>query len=48
MAVQLINIVRDVRPDVALGRIYLPKEEMRRFGVSECDVLEGRFSPVRS
>jgi len=46
MAVQLINIVRDVRPDVALGRIYLPREDMDRFGVSEADVLSMRYTPA--
>ena len=34
-AVQLTNIVRDVREDAERGRVYLPQEDLRRFGVSE-------------
>jgi phytoene synthase len=41
-AFQLTNIIRDVGKDARLGRIYLPREELRRFGVEEKDVLEGR------
>jgi 15-cis-phytoene synthase len=43
-AFQLTNIIRDVGRDARLGRIYLPSEELKRFGVSEADVLEGRPS----
>jgi len=32
MAMQLTNIIRDLRPDVAAGRRYLPAVEVRRFG----------------
>jgi phytoene synthase len=35
IAVQLTNILRDVGEDAAAGRIYLAREDMRRFGVSE-------------
>ena len=35
IAFQLTNIIRDVREDAAIGRIYLPEEDLRRFGVSE-------------
>ncbi len=35
IALQLTNILRDVREDVGLGRVYLPQEDLRRFGVSE-------------
>ncbi len=35
IAVQLTNILRDVGEDAASGRIYLAREDMRRFGVSE-------------
>ncbi len=34
-ALQLINIMRDVQEDAALGRIYLPQDELQRFGVTE-------------
>ena len=35
MAMQLTNICRDVRDDFQLGRIYIPEDEMLRFGYSE-------------
>lgn len=35
VAMQLTNILRDVREDVRLGRIYLPQDELRTYGVSE-------------
>ncbi|MGD1052722.1 MAG: squalene/phytoene synthase family protein [Candidatus Dormibacteria bacterium] len=41
-ALQLINILRDVREDASLGRVYLPQDELSRFGVSETSVLAGR------
>lgn len=44
LALQLTNILRDVREDVSLGRIYLPAEDLRRFGVSEDDILRGKMS----
>ena len=42
IGVQLTNILRDVREDAAMGRIYLPLADMRTFGVAERDVLEDR------
>ncbi|WP_025869674.1 presqualene diphosphate synthase HpnD [Methylobacillus glycogenes] len=44
MAFQLTNITRDVGEDARRGRIYLPLDELQRFGVSEDDVLYGRES----
>jgi 15-cis-phytoene synthase len=44
VAMQLTNILRDVEEDTALGRIYLPLEDLRRFGVPEEDVLQHRFT----
>jgi squalene synthase HpnD len=44
MAFQLTNILRDVKKDASFGRIYLPLDELTAFGVSEADVLEGRFN----
>jgi phytoene synthase len=41
MAFQLTNILRDVVEDAARNRIYLPADEMARFGVSEADLLQG-------
>ena len=42
MAFQLTNIIRDVGEDARRGRIYLPQDELQRFGVSEADIIEGR------
>jgi phytoene synthase len=35
IALQLINIMRDVDEDRGLGRVYLPQDELARFGVAE-------------
>ena len=43
LALQLTNILRDVGQDFANGgRIYLPEEELARFGVSRADIAAGR------
>jgi squalene synthase HpnC len=34
---QLVNFLQDVPRDLALGRVYLPADERRRFGVTEVD-----------
>jgi len=39
IAFQLTNILRDVAEDLELGRVYLPAEDLRRFGVSEEKLL---------
>jgi phytoene synthase len=44
-ALQLTNILRDVKTDAARGRIYLPQEELARAGVTEDQILRGEFSP---
>jgi len=41
IANQLTNILRDVGEDRARGRIYLPQDELRRFGYSENDLMAG-------
>ncbi len=46
IALQLTNILRDVAEDAALGRIYIPIEDLERFGVSERDVLKSNSSPA--
>ena len=43
-AMQLVNILRDVREDASMGRIYVPTEDLERFGVSEAHVLSGNLS----
>src|SRR4051795_1896166 len=40
IAFQLTNILRDIREDAGLGRIYIPGEDLRRFGVTEDDLRE--------
>jgi DNA-formamidopyrimidine glycosylase/squalene synthase HpnD len=45
-ALQLTNILRDIGQDARdTGRIYLPLEDLARFGVTEQDVLSGRHTP---
>ena len=46
VALQLINIMRDVREDWELGRVYLPQDELARFGVAEDDIANGRVTPA--
>lgn len=41
-AMQLTNILRDIREDFLRGRVYLPQDELRRFGVSESQLAQGR------
>lgn len=42
MAFQITNIIRDVGEDARRGRVYLPMDELKRFGVSIADILESR------
>lgn len=41
IAMQLTNILRDVGEDLTHGRVYLPAEDMARFGYSEAELREG-------
>lgn len=43
-ALQLTNILRDIKKDASMGRIYIPKEDMRRFGVTEEDILSSNYN----
>jgi phytoene synthase len=43
-ALQLTNILRDVRTDAERGRIYLPQSELARFKVSEQEILNFEYS----
>ncbi|OJV94204.1 MAG: hypothetical protein BGO39_11820 [Chloroflexi bacterium 54-19] len=45
VAMQLTNILRDVGEDAQAGRIYLPQDEMARFGYTEDALLRGEVSP---
>jgi phytoene synthase len=44
IAFQLTNIVRDVGEDARRGRIYLPQEDLDRFGVSGAELMRARAS----
>ena len=39
LAFQLTNIIRDVKEDAAMGRVYLPQEDLAKFGLSAADLL---------
>jgi phytoene synthase len=45
IAMQLTNILRDIKEDKEMGRIYLPREELDRFGCRERDIIEERMTP---
>ena len=42
-ALQLTNILRDVRTDAGRGRIYLPLDELKKFGVTPDEILRSRI-----
>jgi phytoene synthase len=44
IAVQLTNVLRDVGGDASTGRIYLPKVELERFGISTESILAGQMT----
>ncbi|MBD3609437.1 MAG: presqualene diphosphate synthase HpnD [Gammaproteobacteria bacterium] len=44
LALQLTNILRDVKEDAERNRIYLPLDELRQFAVTEQDILNGTDS----
>jgi phytoene synthase len=44
IALQLTNILRDIRSDAARGRIYLPQEDRRAFGYREEDLLNNVYN----
>jgi phytoene synthase len=49
LAFQLTNIIRDVKEDVAMGRLYFPEEDLAEFGLSPADFATpdaGRMSPL--
>jgi len=50
IAFQLTNIIRDVKEDAAMGRVYLPEEDLAKFGLSVADVSNSpdaaRLRPV--
>ena len=49
IALQLTNILRDLGRDLKAGRLYLPAEDLERFGVDEAELRAGRATgPVRA
>jgi phytoene synthase len=46
IALQLTNILRDVKVDARYGRIYLPLADLRQFGCREEDIIAGRYTPA--
>jgi 15-cis-phytoene synthase len=45
IALQLTNILRDIKKDSQRGRIYLPQEDLIKFGCDEKEILQGVYSP---
>ena len=50
LAFQLTNIIRDVKEDAAMGRVYLPEEDLVKFQISPseigCSVDPGKLRPL--
>jgi len=50
LAFQLTNIIRDVKEDAAMGRVYLPEDDLAQFGLSSAELLStpdpARFRPL--
>jgi 15-cis-phytoene synthase len=50
LAFQLTNIIRDVKEDAGMGRVYLPEEDLAKFNLSAADLLAtpdpARFGPL--
>ena len=46
VAFQLTNILRDVREDAEHGRVYLPEEDLKQFGVKTEELSGGALSPA--
>lgn len=44
VAMQITNILRDVKEDTILGRIYFPVEDLQRFNVSGTNILNNEFN----
>jgi phytoene synthase len=45
VAMQLSNFWRDIAYDWSIGRVYIPQEDLERFGVTEGDLASGRVTP---
>src|SRR5271165_6896763 len=47
LAFQLTNIIRDVKEDVAMGRVYFPQEDLAQFGLSAADLAAPQVDVAR-
>lgn len=47
LAFQLTNIIRDVKEDVAVGRVYFPQEDLSRFNLSAADLAAADAVRIR-
>jgi 15-cis-phytoene synthase len=47
LAFQLTNIIRDVKEDAALGRVYLPGKDLAEFGISATDIAGVDLARIR-
>lgn len=47
IAFQLTNIIRDVKEDALMGRVYLPQEDLQRFGISEIELINADPARLR-
>lgn len=45
IAMQLTNILRDIKEDCERGRVYLPQDELEKFGVTEASLQVGETGP---
>jgi len=45
IALQLTNILRDIHADAQASRVYVPQEELRRFGVTAEQLAAGQYTP---
>jgi len=43
-ALQMVNILRDLESDARRGRLYLPQEDLDRFGIRPAEIMEARYS----
>jgi phytoene synthase len=44
IAFQITNILRDIRDDAQRGRIYLPQDDLRRFGYTEAELMNSTYN----
>jgi len=44
IAMQLTNILRDIKTDAAMGRIYLPAEDLRKFNYTETELFSSQYN----